>query len=192
MYAASLLALFLGHALASPPSAELELRWSTFPDEATQGRMVYLDVLGAPVPPIELEDAAGNRYRLNLRLEHRPQSEELIIRPHLFELRTTRKGDTLVPLGDTEVRTTDGARASVRFGTDGRNPPKKGIELDFVPRVGAGPQIPPPPPPRTEDEGAERAPGTPAPSDDEFIEASPSGPDAPPPETPPATDEPVN
>lgn len=167
--------LLLGTALAAPPpSAELDLRWSTFPDEATQGRMVYLDVLGAPVPPVELVDAEGNRFKLNLKVSLKPQTEEVLIRPHLFAVKQTRKGETLVPLGDTEVRTTAGARASVRFGTDGKTPPKRGIEFDFRPRLDAGPRIPAPPPkppepaPEPEPEPTEGA--APEPDlDDEFI-----------------------
>jgi hypothetical protein len=175
MFASLLSGMILGSALAAPASsAELDLRWSTFPDEATQGRMVYLDVLGTAVPPVELVDAAGNRFKLNLKVSLKPSTEEVVIQPFLYAVRQTRKGEKLEPLGDTEVRTTAGSRASVRFGTDGKTPPKAGIELDFRPRLDAGPRIPemparpPEPPPEPAPPPAERA--APEPDlDDEFL-----------------------
>ena len=167
-----LAALFaLAHA-APPPPAELDLRWSTFPDESTQGRMVYLDVLGTPVPPVELVDSEGRRFKLNLKVSAKPKTDEVLIQPFLFAVEETRKGERLVPLGDTEVRTTSGARASVRFGTDGKTPPKRGIELDFRPKLDAGLRLPPPPPrpeppAQPEPDAAPKAAG-PDP-DDEFL-----------------------
>lgn len=165
-------ALLLEVHAAPPAHAELDLRWSTFPDESTQGRLVYLDVLGTPVPPVELVDSEGRRYKLNLKVSARPQSEEVLIQPYLFAVESTRRGERLVPLGDTEVRTTSGARASVRFGTDGRSPSKRGIELDFRPTLDAGPRLPPPPPPPPEPAPpAPAAPAAPAAPDhdDEFL-----------------------
>jgi len=135
--------------------------------------MVYLDVLGSPVPPVQLKDVDGHDYRLNIRLEYVASTDELVIRPHLFEVKETRTGETLVPIGDTELRTTSGSRGSVRFGTDGKNPPKTGIELDFTPKIGGGIVIPPPPPPKTEDPTGRAGPGADPASDDEFIKPAP-------------------
>jgi len=167
-------ALWLGAAVAAPPpAAELALHWSTFPDVSSQGEMVYLDVLGSPVPPVQLKDVDGQDYRLNIRLEYVASTEELVIRPHLFEVKKTRAGETLVPVGDTELRTTSGARGSVRFGTDGKNPPKTGIELDFTPKIGGGVMIPPPPPPKTEEPAGPVGPDVGPAGDDEFIQPAP-------------------
>lgn len=165
-------ALFaLAHA-AAPPAAELDLSWSTFPDGTMQGRLVYLDVLGTPVPPVELVDGDGRRFKLNLKVSTRPRTEEVLIQPFLFAVVETRKGEKLVPLGDTEVRTTSGARASVRFGTDGKTPAKRGIELDFRPTLDAGPRLPSPPPPEAAPAAPtpEAEPAAPKPDqDDEFL-----------------------
>ncbi|MEC8424779.1 MAG: hypothetical protein VX000_13440 [Myxococcota bacterium] len=156
---------------APPGSAELDFRWSTFPDEATQGRMIYLDILGTPVPPVELVDSEGRRFKLNLKVSAKPQTDEVLIQPFLFAIEETRSGEKVVPVGSTEVRTTSGSRASVRFGTDGRTPPRRGIELDFRPKLDAGPRIPAPPADPAQAPAPETATEPPAPDlDDEFLE----------------------
>jgi hypothetical protein len=172
---AVLAALALGASPAwagDPPSAELDFRYVSFP-EGKAGRLVYLDVLGTPVPPIELEDGAGGSYKLNLRIRYDSSTEEIVIRPFLYRVEQTRKGERIVALGDTEVRTTEGAQASVRLATDDKSPPKGYFEMDFRPTVSVRSTYPKRPDmPATTVEAAPAVEATPAaePDDsDEFI-----------------------
>lgn len=163
-----LLAPTLAH--AQPPSAELEFRYAAFPDGAV-GKLVYLDVLGTPVPPVEIEDGHGGRYRLNLKITYSESNDEFVIHPYLYKVVEKKKGTTLEELGNTEVRTPPGDRAAVRFGTDGKEPTKAGFDLDFKPSLSTArlPPPPPPPPEPTEPEPDDKAEDAPPVDDDEFI-----------------------
>jgi hypothetical protein len=158
-------------AMAMPTSAELEFRYAAFPD-GNVGTLVYLDVLGTPVPPIEIQDGHGDTYRLNLKVAYNEAGDEFVIQSFLYRVVTKKKGTTLEELGQTEVRTPPGDRAAVRFGTDGKEPTRRGFDLDFKPSIDKVTRLPPPPPPRPEPvEEAPEAPKDEAPpvDDDEFL-----------------------